>query len=73
MDVCVPLPEDGESLAHELRSIRTNLPILAVSASPEEAIAARIGAYEFLPKPFELGDLLDAMERGVQEGRSRAS
>ncbi len=65
MDVCLPAPSDGEELARDLRSIRQEIPILAVSASPEERTAERIGAYAFLPKPFELQDLLNAVQRGL--------
>jgi len=41
------------------------LPILAMATVPRREIARRIGAYEFLQKPFELDRLLGLLERGI--------
>lgn len=40
------------------------LPILATATIPQPALVKRIGAYEFLPKPFELDRLLVLLEHG---------
>lgn len=42
-----------------------SLPILLTSASIVEREAAQLGAYEYLPKPFDLEELLAAVRRGL--------
>lgn len=40
------------------------MPILATATVPSPELVSRIGAYGFVPKPFELERLLWLMERG---------
>src|SRR5579862_5940742 len=49
----------GEAVGTALRmELGRSLPILAMSASFEQATAQRIGAFAFLPKPFEIEDFV---------------
>jgi two-component system NtrC family response regulator len=40
------------------------LPILAMATTPQPELVRRIGAYDFLLKPFELSHLLKLMDHG---------
>ncbi|NOU31701.1 MAG: response regulator, partial [Polyangiaceae bacterium] len=58
----------GLQLCRQVMEARPNLPVILVTAfgSLASAIAAiRAGAYDFLPKPFELEQLVLAIERGA--------
>jgi two-component system response regulator HydG len=62
----------GVELCQRLLEARPQLPVVLVTAfgSMELAIQAiRAGAYDFLPKPFELDHLVLAIERGVTLAR----
>lgn len=58
--------EDGREIARKLKlqSKTRNIPIVMVSAHPNarESVAA-CGADEFIPKPFDIEDLLNTVER----------
>ncbi|HSD87456.1 MAG TPA: response regulator, partial [Kofleriaceae bacterium] len=59
---------DGVELCKRMLEHRPNLPVILVTAfgSMDVAIRAiRVGAYDFLPKPFEIDQLVLAIERGV--------
>jgi DNA-binding NtrC family response regulator len=57
----------GEAVGTALRiEYGAKLPILAMSASAEEAAAERIGAYAFIGKPFELEDVVRLVRRGLE-------
>lgn len=60
----------GDVVAHELRAMYgASLPIVVVSAAIDaEAVADRIAALAYLPKPFQVRDLLAA----VRVARRRA-
>jgi len=60
---------DGLSLMENIRTIRPDLPtiILTAHGSIESAVEAmRRGAYSYLTKPFEAGDLLLQIERALE-------
>jgi two-component system OmpR family response regulator len=62
------LPDvDGYTVARELRARHVaELMILAITADGQApAKAARVGAYAYLLKPFDLPDLLAAVWRGL--------
>ena len=55
---------DGWGFAHALHKRGIQLPILVMTAAQDaRAWAGEIGADGFLEKPFDLVDLLDAVER----------
>ena len=41
------------------------VPMLAMSAGPEEELARSLGAYAFVPKPFDIDAMLDQVRRGL--------
>jgi two-component system nitrogen regulation response regulator GlnG len=61
-----------------LRAQRPNLPIIVMSAQSNvmtALTAAGVGAHEYLPKPFDLDDLMGAVRRALSAGpdaRTRA-
>lgn len=55
----------------ELQHIRPDAPVLVISAQTTAATAiqaVRGGAYEYLPKPFDLDDLVEAVSRALATG-----
>lgn len=63
----------------ELQHVRPDAPVLVISAQTTAATAiqaVRGGAYEYLPKPFDLDDLVDAacraLDSGERTGQSRS-
>jgi two-component system nitrogen regulation response regulator GlnG len=55
----------------ELQHVRPDAPVLVISAQTTAATAiqaVRGGAYEYLPKPFDLDDLVDAVCRALDTG-----
>jgi two-component system response regulator MprA len=64
-DVHMPVLGEGP-LLRRLRDL--NLPVVLVSADPNWA---RTPGMAFVPKPFELDDLLDVVARMLDEERSR--
>jgi len=60
---------DGLSLMEKIRTVRPDMPaiILTAHGSIESAVEAmRRGAYSYLTKPFEAGDLLLQIERALE-------
>jgi CheY-like chemotaxis protein len=68
----ISLPEhDGNALAHDLRGRYPTLPIVALSGLAGAHGASYLltaGFDSFLPKPIQLVDLLDVLERVVPRG-----
>ena len=66
LDITLPIL-DGYQVADALRAAAPNgLPILAVTGdgqAPQKA--ARLGAYEYVRKPFDVAVLLEAVRRGL--------
>jgi DNA-binding NtrC family response regulator len=62
----------GLELCRQVLDVRPNLPVILITAfgTMETAIQAiRAGAYDFLPKPFEIDQLVLAIDRGVALSR----
>ena len=58
----------GLDLQHELKRARMNIPIVFISAHadiPMTVRAMKLGAVEFLTKPFRDQDLIDAVQRSL--------
>lgn len=70
---------NGLELQHALGEVSIGLPIIFITGYgdiPMSVRAMKAGAVDFLPKPFDDGDLLDAVRKAiakdVQAGRERA-
>ena len=71
----VHMPDgDALDLLPAIRKKRPDLPVIVMSAQSTVLTAIRaaeVGAYEYLPKPFDLQELLDFVEKALQ-GQARA-
>jgi two-component system nitrogen regulation response regulator GlnG len=68
-DVVMP-DENALDLIPRIRERRPNLPIIVMSAQNTLVTAIRAterGAFEYLPKPFDLSNLVGAVERALAE------
>ncbi|MFT5488657.1 MAG: two-component system nitrogen regulation response regulator GlnG, partial [Alphaproteobacteria bacterium] len=66
-DVVMP-DENGLDLLPRIREIRPDLKIIVMSAQSTLLTAVKAnerGAYEYLPKPFDLTELISVVERGL--------
>ena len=66
-DVIMP-DEDGLELLSRINQIRPELPVVVMSARNTMLMAIRAterGAYEYLPKPFDLNELARIVERAL--------
>lgn len=73
-DVVMP-DENGLDLVPKIRRIRPNLRIVVMSAQNTLLTAVKAterGAFEYLPKPFDLGELVSIVRRGL-DNRSQSS
>jgi len=62
LDVIMP-GVDGFQVLQKLRAF-SELPIIVFSARPENAQKAKsLGADDFLPKPFDIGDIIKKIDR----------
>ena len=72
----VHMPDgDALDLLPAIRKKRPDLPIIVMSAQSTVLTAIRaaeVGAYEYLPKPFDLKELLDFVQKALQ-GKVRES
>jgi nitrogen regulation protein NR(I) len=62
----------GMDLVHQLHQARPRLPVLLMTAhgTIETAIeATKLGAYDYLQKPFEMEELLALLHKAVEAGR----
>ena len=65
LDMLMPVM-DGWQCARELRARYGHIPIVVVTAAENaRAFGAEVGADDVLPKPFEINDLLQVVERYV--------
>ena len=72
VDVVMPDGSGLDAIA-TLRSIRSDLPVVVISAQNTFVTAvdaAAKGAYEYLPKPFDIDELLALIKRAVAERTS---
>jgi DNA-binding response OmpR family regulator len=66
LDMTLPVMS-GDAVADGLRAVDPDLPILLITADGRAAEKAqRVGAYEYLRKPFDLDVLVAAVRRGLQ-------
>lgn len=73
-DVVMP-DENGLDLVPRIRRIRPNLRIVVMSAQNTLLTAVKAterGAFEYLPKPFDLAELVSIVKRGL-DNRSQSS
>lgn len=64
---------DGRTLTKEIKnnSATSDIKVMLMSAHPDaENICTEIGADEFLAKPFEIDDLLNSVERLLDQYKS---
>ena len=69
LDVVMP-DENGLDLILRIKQVRPNLPVVVMSAKATflTAIEAnKRGAYEYLPKPFDLDELISVVEKAISE------
>ena len=67
----VSLPDMASvTVADQLRGACPAVPVLVITADGRAAEkAARLGAYAYLHKPFDVGDLVALVRRGLQADR----
>src|SRR5687767_10277176 len=69
------MPEvDGMALLAHLKQLRPELPVVLLTARGSERLAARAiqgGAFDYLPKPFELEELEGCVARALELGALR--
>jgi two-component system, NtrC family, nitrogen regulation response regulator GlnG len=68
-DVVMP-DENGLDLVPRIREIRPEMKIIVMSAQSTLLTAVKAnerGAYEYLPKPFDLTELMSVIERALQD------
>ena len=76
-DVMMP-DQNAFDLIPRIKKLRPDLPIIVISAKNTlgtAITAAEKGAFDYLPKPFDLGELTDLVQRAVdlpQQGRGAA-
>ena len=66
----------GLALLERLRAMHANLPVVLISGSDEVAskeMALELGAFDFLRKPLDLGQLRDSAARAVEWGRAHST
>ena len=71
-DVIMP-DENGLDLVLRIRGIRPELQIIVMSAQNTLLTAVKAterGAFEYLPKPFDINKLVDVVRRGLETPRS---
>jgi two-component system nitrogen regulation response regulator GlnG len=74
-DVVMP-DENGLDLVPRIRDLRPNLKIIVMSAQSTLLTAVKAterGAFEYLPKPFDLRDLITHVERALSEPAAQSS
>lgn len=68
-DVLMP-DENGLDLIPRIRRIRPELPVIVMSAQSTLTTAVQAtqrGAFEYLPKPFDLADLISVVDRALKQ------
>ena len=73
----VHMPDgDGLELVPRIRALRPDMAVIVMSAQNTLLTAVKAtdrGAFEYLPKPFDLTELLNAVERGLAQPSQRAT
>ncbi|MBV8084693.1 MAG: response regulator [Chloroflexi bacterium] len=58
---------DGEGVAQEIRRLHGHIPFLLMTADVRgQEKAERMGAFAFLSKPFDVGELLTLVQQGLR-------
>jgi two-component system nitrogen regulation response regulator GlnG len=73
-DVLMP-DENGLDLIPRIRRIRPELPVIVMSAQSTLTTAVQAtqrGAFDYLPKPFDLADLLSVVDRALKQPITQA-
>ncbi|MDP7486501.1 MAG: response regulator, partial [Alphaproteobacteria bacterium] len=68
-DVIMP-DEDGLDMLPRLKKARPDMPVIVMSAQNTLMTAIRAnerGAYEYLPKPFDLNEVISVVKRALSE------
>lgn len=74
-DVMLP-DENSLDLLPRIKSLRPDLPIIVMSAQNTLLTAVRAterGAFDYLPKPFDIGNLVSAVQRSLAQRKLRAA
>src|ERR687885_2523032 len=74
-DVVMP-DESAFDLLPRIKRVRPDLPVIVMSAQNTFMTAIRAsekGAYEYLPKPFDLKELISIVGRALSEPRHKAA
>jgi len=74
-DVVMP-DENGLDLVPRILKIRPNLKIIVMSAQATIMTALKAterGAFEYLPKPFDINELISIVKRGLEAGKQGIS
>jgi len=74
-DVVMP-DENGLDLLPRLKKVRPELPIIVMSAQNTLLTAVKAterGAYDYLPKPFDLKELLQVVERALSKPKKASA
>ncbi|MEK9646797.1 MAG: nitrogen regulation protein NR(I) [Alphaproteobacteria bacterium] len=74
-DVVMP-DENGLDLVPRIRELRPEMKVIVMSAQSTLLTAVKAnerGAYEYLPKPFDLGELLGVVERALSDTKDTDS
>ncbi len=74
-DVIMP-DENAFDLLPRIKKLRPDLPVIVMSAQNTlmtAITAAEKGAYEYLPKPFDLNELMNVVERAMSRPKSSPS
>jgi CheY-like chemotaxis protein len=74
LDMMMPVM-DGLAFARELQAAGRSppIPVVVISADGDAERAGGVGAREFLPKPFDLDALLDAVRRSAGPAESHGA
>ncbi len=69
--------QGAETLSTVVRDIRAQcphpLPMLLTSATHDQNACAVLGAYDFIAKPFDVDNFVDAVRRGLTPGQPAAA
>jgi len=71
LDVHMPAP-DGLATLQRLRDKGSDVPVLIITAQDSSTVtieAMQRGAYDYLAKPFDLGEILHTVQRAVEHRR----
>ncbi len=68
-DVVMP-DENAFDLIPKIRKVNPNIPIIVMSAQNTLMTAIKaneLGAFEYIPKPFDIGELITIVNRSIKE------